>query len=124
MQYLGLAVVVALLALITALVALRLLLSGHWLLGWLRGTFGMLVLALGGLIGLIGWDISTYQPLERAGYADRFRTRFSTGEAFRTLSRGRTTGSGSTSSCRTQAKPGWDRFLGVVAGLPMCAADS
>jgi len=65
MQYLGLAVVVALLALITALVALRLLFGGHWLLGWLRGTFGMLVLALGGLIGLIAWDVSTYQPLEQ-----------------------------------------------------------
>jgi hypothetical protein len=65
MQYLGLAVVVALFALITALVALRLLLSGHWLLGWLRGTFGMLVLALGGLIGLIGWDVSSYQSLEQ-----------------------------------------------------------
>lgn len=64
MQYLGLAVVVAFLALITVLVALRLLLSGHWLLGWLRGTFGMLVLALGGLIGLIAWDVNTYQPLE------------------------------------------------------------
>jgi hypothetical protein len=63
MQYLGLAVVVALLALGTALIAVRMLAAGHWLLGWLRGTFGMLVLALGGLIGVIAWDITTYQPL-------------------------------------------------------------
>ena len=63
MQYLGLAVVVALLALGTALIAVRMLAAGHWLLGWLRGTFGMLILALGGLIGLIAWDITTYQPL-------------------------------------------------------------
>lgn len=63
MQYLGLAVVIALLSTITALVAMRVLVSGQWLLGWLRGSFGMLVLALGGLIGLIAWDVSTYQPL-------------------------------------------------------------
>ncbi|MGK9063913.1 hypothetical protein [Stutzerimonas chloritidismutans] len=64
MQYLGLAVVIALFALVTVLVALRLLLGGNWLLGWLRGTFGLLVLGLGALIGLIAWDARTYQPLE------------------------------------------------------------
>lgn len=65
MQYLGLAVVVALLALITALIAVRMLVGGHWLLGWLRGTVGMLILVLGGLIGLIAWDLTTYRPLEQ-----------------------------------------------------------
>ncbi len=64
MQYLGLAVVVAILALIIVLVAVRVLVGGHWLLGWLRGTFGMLVMALAALIGLIAWDLSTYQPLK------------------------------------------------------------
>ena len=34
MQYLGLAIVIALLAVIVLLVALRLLLGGHWLTGW------------------------------------------------------------------------------------------
>ncbi|WP_019339212.1 hypothetical protein [Stutzerimonas stutzeri] len=63
MQYLGLAVVVALLAMITALVAAKMLAGGHWLLGWLRGTVGMLVLSLAGLIGLVAWDVTTYQPL-------------------------------------------------------------
>lgn len=63
MQYMGLAVFVALLALISALIAVRMLAGGQWLLGWLRGTFGMLVLALGGVIGLIAWDVATYQPL-------------------------------------------------------------
>lgn len=63
MQYLGLAVVVALVAFIIALIAVRMLFGGNWLLGWLRGTFGMLVLALAGLIGLIAWDVKTYQPL-------------------------------------------------------------
>ncbi len=63
MQYLGLAIVVALLALIVLLVALRLLLGGHWFMGWLRGTCGFVVLALAGLIALIGYDISTYTAL-------------------------------------------------------------
>lgn len=63
MQYLGLAIVIALLAVIVLLVALRLLLGGSWLMGWLRGTCGFVVLALAGLIGLIGCDISTYASL-------------------------------------------------------------
>jgi len=63
MQYIGLAVVVALLALLSGLVAVRLLVGGHWLLGWLRGTLGMLVLSLAGLVGLVAWDVTTYQPL-------------------------------------------------------------
>lgn len=63
MQYIGLAVVVALLAMITALVAVRMLAGGNWLLGWLRGTLGMLILSLAGLVGLIAWDVTTYRPL-------------------------------------------------------------
>ena len=93
MQYLGLAVVIAVLALITALVAVRLLAGGHWLLGWLRGTFGMLVMALAVVIGLIGWDISTYQPLEigtplvslsfKSDGQQRYRVRIEEGEKVR-----------------------------------------
>ena len=63
MQYVGLAVVVALLAIVTALVAVRMLAGGQWLLGWLRGTLGMLVLSLAGLVGLVAWDFTTYQSL-------------------------------------------------------------
>lgn len=63
MQYLGLAVVVALLGLIILLVALRILANGRWLLGWLRGSLGMLVLALGIVVGLATWDVSSYRPL-------------------------------------------------------------
>jgi hypothetical protein len=63
MQYVGLAIVVALLAFIVALVALRVLVGGNWLLGWLRGTVGMLVLVLAGFIGLIAWDLTTYRSL-------------------------------------------------------------
>ena len=63
MQYMGLAVVVASSALLIALIAARVLAGGHWLLGWLRGTLGMSVLVIAGLIGLIAWDVTTYQSL-------------------------------------------------------------
>src|SRR5690606_3220135 len=63
MQYLGLAVGVGFLALVTVLLALRVLLGGNWLLGWLRGTFGFLLLGLGGLVALVAWDVTTYNSL-------------------------------------------------------------
>ncbi len=61
MQYLGLALVVALLALVVLWVALRVLFGGSWLLGWLRGTFGMLLLVLTAMIGLIAYEVRDYQ---------------------------------------------------------------
>ena len=63
MQYLGLAVGVGFLALVTMLLAMRVLLGGNWLLGWLRGTFGLLLLGLGAVVGLIAWDVTTYRPM-------------------------------------------------------------
>lgn len=63
MQYMGLAVVVAVLGVGAALIAVRMLASRHWLLGWLRGTVGMLILAFAGLVGLVAWDVTTYRAL-------------------------------------------------------------
>lgn len=63
MQYLGLAVGVGFLALVTVLLALRVLLGGNWLLGWLRGTFGLALLALGAVVALVAWDVTRYRPL-------------------------------------------------------------
>ena len=63
MQYDGLAVGVALLALLALLLAVRTLWRSDWLLGWLRGTAGLLLLALAGLIGLLAEDVRSYQPL-------------------------------------------------------------
>lgn len=67
MQYLGLAVVIGLVGLIILWVALRMLFGGNWLLGWLRGTIGLLVLASAGVIGLAAWDLYSYRPLPIAG---------------------------------------------------------
>ena len=67
MQYLGLAVVIGLVGLIILWVALRMLFGGNWLLGWLRGTIGLLVLASAGVVGLAAWDLYSYRPLPIAG---------------------------------------------------------
>lgn len=67
MQYLGLAVVIGLVGLIILWAALRMLFGGNWLLGWLRGTIGLLVLASAGVVGLAAWDLYSYRPLPIAG---------------------------------------------------------
>lgn len=63
MQYLGLAVVVAMPAVVIVLLALRMLIGGNWLLGWLRGSFGLLLLGLATIVGLLAFDVSGYAPI-------------------------------------------------------------
>ncbi len=63
MQYLGLAVVVGLLALIIVLLGLRLLLGGNWLLGWLRGSLGLVFLGLAALVGLLAFEASQHRAI-------------------------------------------------------------
>ncbi|TBV09872.1 hypothetical protein [Phytopseudomonas dryadis] len=63
MQYNGLAWVTALLALLVLFVAARILFDSRWFLGWLRGTCGLAFLALAALVGLVAYDLSSYQPL-------------------------------------------------------------
>jgi hypothetical protein len=63
MQYDGLAWATALLALLAIAVAVRILFGGRWLLGWLRGTCGLAFVALAGVIGLVAYDLSSYEPI-------------------------------------------------------------
>lgn len=63
MQYDGLAWVIAFVALLALLVAARILFDRHWFLGWLRGMAGLAFIALAGLVGLVAWDLSRYDPL-------------------------------------------------------------
>lgn len=63
MQYDGLAWVVAILALLALAVAARILFDRHWFLGWLRGTAGMLFVALAALVALVAWDLRSYDAL-------------------------------------------------------------
>lgn len=63
MQYDGLAWGIALLALLAVLVAARILLNRAWFLGWLRGTVGLAFLALAGVIGVVAYDLVSYDAL-------------------------------------------------------------
>lgn len=63
MQYDGLALGIALLAVVALLLAGRVWLGGSWLLGWLRGTCGLLLLGVAGFIALLATDLRSYQPL-------------------------------------------------------------
>lgn len=63
MQYQGLAWALGLLGIIVLWVAARILFNRHWLLGWLRGTFGLAFVALAGLIALLAYDVLSYRAL-------------------------------------------------------------
>ncbi|RRJ84885.1 hypothetical protein [Aestuariirhabdus litorea] len=62
MIYGGIAVGVGLVALLLLYVAFKLL-GGNWLLAWLRGSAGLLVLAAAGVTALLGWDTYSYTPV-------------------------------------------------------------
>lgn len=93
MQYLGLAVAIALVGLIVLWIALRMLFGGNWLLGWLRGTTGLLIFAGAALIGLIAWDVCSYRALPEsapvatlsfaADGAQRYQVRIEQGQEVR-----------------------------------------
>lgn len=63
MQYDGLAWATALLALLIAVVAGRILFDRSWFLGWLRGTCGLVFLALALLVALVARDLWSYGEL-------------------------------------------------------------
>ena len=63
--------VIAVMTLIVAIVALvllwlagRLLLDMHWVLGWLKGTLGLLLLSGSFCILVVGWDLWHYHTLQ------------------------------------------------------------
>lgn len=62
MIYLGVAIVFAIIALVILLVSLRLLI-GNWILPWLRGTAGLLLLGVAGMLVLVAWDIRGYEQV-------------------------------------------------------------
>jgi hypothetical protein len=57
------ALAVALLALLVLVVGLRLLLGRRWLLAWLRGCAGLLLLAVAAVALLAAWDLYGYRQL-------------------------------------------------------------
>ena len=63
MQFIGLAIAFAVLAFVVLLFASRILTGDRWLMGWLRGMFGLSLLAVALVGGLVAYDISTYQEI-------------------------------------------------------------
>ncbi|WP_137972689.1 hypothetical protein [Pseudomonas sp. F(2018)] len=60
MQYDGLAWFTGLLALLALFIAARILFAPNWFLAWLRGTAGLAFLALALLIGVVAYDLRSY----------------------------------------------------------------
>lgn len=63
MQFIGLGIGLAILALVVLFFAARILLGQDWLMGWLRGMAGLGLLCIAVLGGLVAYDISTYQAI-------------------------------------------------------------
>ncbi len=63
MQYDGMAWGIGLLALLAFLISARILLNSSWFLGWLRGTCGLALLALAGVISMLALDLGLYSAV-------------------------------------------------------------
>lgn len=63
MQYGGLAWATALLGVLAAFVAARILFNRQWFLGWLRGMCGLAFLGVAALVGVIAYDLYSYTPI-------------------------------------------------------------
>lgn len=63
MQFIGLGIGFAIVALVVLLFAIRVLLGERWLMGWLRGMFGLSLLAAAITGGLVAYDIGTYREI-------------------------------------------------------------
>lgn len=63
MIYPVVAVVLALIAAVIVLFGLRLLFNRHWLLGWLRGMFGLAIVGVAVILALAAWDLRSYKQV-------------------------------------------------------------
>ena len=65
MAYLGLSGLIIVLALIFVLVSAKLLIGRGWLLGWLRGMLGLVLLAASVVFGLSALDFYSYKQMDK-----------------------------------------------------------
>jgi hypothetical protein len=63
MIYPAVAVVLAIIALVIVLFGLRLLFNRHWLLGFLRGLFGLAIIGVAVILALGAWDLRSYRQV-------------------------------------------------------------
>lgn len=64
MLYGGVAIVVGIIGALVLAGALKTLFRPDWLLGWIKGTFGLLLAVSAGIIGLLAWDVFSYEELQ------------------------------------------------------------
>ena len=64
MLYSLIALVILLIGAFVAYKAARVLLRGSWIAGWFRGMFGLCLLAVGLVIGLMAFDIYRYKQIQ------------------------------------------------------------
>lgn len=64
MQFLGLALITAVVAALLVLLALRQGWRMNWLGGWLRGNLLLALLALAAVVGLAAWDVQHFRVIE------------------------------------------------------------
>lgn len=63
MLYDGLAVLVAIIAALVLVWAFKTLFRRGWFLGWLKGTFGLMLIIFAAVVGLLAWDVFSYEEL-------------------------------------------------------------
>ncbi len=62
MIYIGVAIVLALIAVLILVLSLRLLI-GNWIIAWLRGSAGLLLAGCAVVLTLAAWDVHSYQQI-------------------------------------------------------------
>lgn len=62
MIYFGVAIALAFIAALILLLSLRLLI-GNWIIAWLRGSAGLLLVACAVVLGFAAWDLHAYQQI-------------------------------------------------------------
>lgn len=65
MTYSALSLLLVVVALLIVLGSGRLLFKGRWFLGWLRGTFGFLLVTVSALLALAAFDFFSYKQLTK-----------------------------------------------------------
>ncbi|HEY7883759.1 MAG TPA: cation/multidrug efflux pump [Cellvibrionaceae bacterium] len=65
MIYTALTIVAFLLCLLVAYSGLKILFHNSWILGWLRGMFGLALLVLAGMFALVALDVFSYRQIDR-----------------------------------------------------------
>lgn len=63
--YSFLAIIMLVLCVLAVAIAIRILLGRNWFLGWLRGSLGFGLILIAVAIGLLAWDLHSYEELTR-----------------------------------------------------------